>query len=330
MLKYCYSFVVSGAMFETIPKIEKPDFYIELGIRSAKKYAAARKLREKVKTKRIAELEAIKADTFARTIMGHIGKICSSFPSVNQLPVFYKELLEAVIGADELKISIARMQGAAGKIESLARDFKRGARTSDAGRILQKKREFYGRASSLLKKSKKAFSFAENARKTLKNFPSIKTKLTTICICGYPNVGKSTLLSRLTGSRPEIAAYAFTTKQLMIGYIENKMQIIDTPGAFKEDFRKMNWIEKQSYLAIKHLCKKIVFVFDITETCGFTREQQEELFSKLSKRFRAKEFIIYLSKADIGLNKKEDFVNAHKSYKIFEDSDKLKLFLMEQ
>ncbi len=316
-------------MFETIPKIEKPEFYIELGIRSAKRYAATRKLRERVKTKRIAELESIKADTFARTIMGHIGKVCSSFPSVDQLPVFYKELLEAVVGINELRVSIARMQGAAEKIETMAVDFKRAARASDAEKILQKKREFYGRASSMLKKSKAAFSFAENARKTLKNFPSIKTKIPTVCLCGYPNVGKSTLLSRLTGSTPEIAQYAFTTRQLMVGYIDNKIQIIDTPGSFREDFKKMNWIEKQSYLAIKHLSKKIVFVFDITETCGFTTEQQEELFNKIVRKFRAKQFIIYLSKADMGLDKKQEFYERNKSHKIFENSDELKSFLVE-
>ncbi|MBU2638522.1 MAG: 50S ribosome-binding GTPase [Nanoarchaeota archaeon] len=316
-------------MFENIPKIEKPEFYIELGMRSAKRYASSRKLREKVKSRRIAELEIIKADAFTRSVGGCIGKICSSFPTIDQLPIFYKELLEAMVGINELKVSIARMQGAAEKIESMAMDYKKRIKSSDTEYIAKKKREFYGRAFSMLKKSKAAFSFAENARKDLRQFPSIKTKILTICICGYPNVGKSTLLSKLTGSRPDIAPYAFTTRQLMIGYIANKIQIIDTPGNFKEDFKKMNWIEKQSYLAIKHLCKKIIYVFDITETCGFTISQQEELFNKLVKKFRAKQFSIYLSKSDMGLDKKQEFEDNNKNHKIFDDADKLKAFLLE-
>ena len=111
-------------------------------------------------------------------------------------------------------------------------------KANDVFEVQKAKSEFYGRSFAIAKKAKDAFAFIENARKTLKAFPSIKTKMPTICICGYPNVGKSTLLSRLTGSTPEIAAYAFTTKQLMIGYIEGKLQIIDTPGAFTDNLKK--------------------------------------------------------------------------------------------
>ncbi|MDI6738395.1 MAG: 50S ribosome-binding GTPase [Nanoarchaeota archaeon] len=317
-------------MFENIPKIEKPEFYIDLGIRSAKKYAASIKLREKHRVRRQAELESIKAETFARSVKGNIEKICSAFPSINQLPIFYKELLDAMIGADALRINIARIAGIMKTIEELQQKANtRMKKANDLGEVQKIKSEFYGRSFSITKKAKDAFNFLENARKTIKGFPSIKTKMPTVCICGYPNVGKSTLLSRLTGSTPEIAPYAFTTKQLMVGYIENKIQVIDTPGTFTDNLKKMNWIEKQSYLAIKHLTRKIVFVFDISESCGFTIKQQEELFQQLSRRFRAKQFIIYLSKADLGLENKQEFIEAHKEHRIFDNADELKKVLME-
>lgn len=317
-------------MFEAIPKIEKPEFYMELAIRTAKKYSSMKKVREKKRARRLGETEIIKADTFTRTIKGHIERICTSFPSLNQLPVFYSELLDIVIGSNELKVALARIQGTAQKIDELFMDFRRSAKVSDEETTLRKKREFYGRANSILKKTKDAFQFAENARKDMKRFPSIKTKIPTVCICGYPNVGKSTLLYKLTGSMPDIAPYAFTTKNLMIGYIGKDLQLIDTPGAFSEDLKKMNWLEKQSYLAIKYLSKNIVFVFDITETCGFGIKEQEEFFDRLERKFRAKKFVIYLSKADYGTGNKEDILKKYEGKKIFDNAEELKVFLLKE
>ena len=43
--------------------------------------------------------------------------------------------------------------------------------------------------------------------------------ITDICIIGYPNSGKSALLSAITGARPRIADYPFTTRQPVLGVV---------------------------------------------------------------------------------------------------------------
>ena len=53
-------------------------------------------------------------------------------------------------------------------------------------------------------------------------------------LVGYPNAGKSTLLSRLSNAHPKIAPYPFTTLEPMIGVIEypdfSRVTVADIPG----------------------------------------------------------------------------------------------------
>ena len=100
----------------------------------------------------------------------------------------------------------------------------------------------------------------------MRTYPDVK-EMFTVCIYGFPNVGKSTLLNKLTTSKATVAAYAFTTKEINAGYFtveDKKIQVFDVPGTLARE-NKMNYIELQAELVVKELADIIIYVFDVSE-----------------------------------------------------------------
>lgn len=300
-------------LLNNISRIENHQFYLDKAIRSSEKRAKiSRSSLKGTKIQRSIFMEKQKIKILANTLTKDLENIEKAFPTIDNLPLFYQELINITIGKIKLKKSLAGMSWLKNKIIKLENIY-----LSKVSKDPNKSRkEFLGRISSMFKKIKKDFEFLEESRKEMRKFPSIKTQITTICIAGFPNVGKSTLLKKLTGASPEINVYPFTTKRIMLGYIGKKVQLIDTPGAFRQDINKMNNIEKQAFLALKYLCQKIIFVLDPTESCGYSIKDQEDMLKHIKNKFN-KPILLYLSKTDLP-HKKVKYPKA------FQDINRLK------
>jgi len=264
--------------FQNLGKIEPPSVYLDQAFRAA---------RTKEKKDNI-HMEKVQAAT--QVLTKCLGRITEKFPKLDELPEFYLELVRASLDYVQLKKSLGAVKWAEKRIGSLgnhysARIAKNRSETS---------REFYGRVSSVLKQIKEELAYLDHARVVMKRFPAVKTGRFTVAITGYPNVGKSSLLNALTTAKAEVKSYAFTTKDLNIGYMD-KVQLIDTPGTFDRD--KMNNIEVQAYLVVKLVADLIVHVIDPTESCGYSLSKQNNLLARIKKI--GKPVMVVYSKCDI-------------------------------
>ncbi len=88
-----------------------------------------------------------------------------------------------------------------------------------------------------------------------------------IGLVGFPNVGKSTLLSAVTSARPKIANYAFTTlnPQLGVMYAHNReFVLVDLPGLIEGAHTGVGLGDK--FLGHAERTKMILHLIDGTET----------------------------------------------------------------
>ena len=246
---------------------------------------------------------------------------------------FYLELYKLLMPNINLKKVKERIKYIRKILKEIYKKYKNNIKiTKDPEAINKYRKEFYGRISSILRRNWKIFKiyniYLNNRRKIpdIKNYP-------TVVIAGLPNVGKSTLLKNLTGSNVKIEPYPFTTKDLMIGYIETpyfNIQFIDTPGILDRPIEEMNEIEKKAILALDYLANIIVYVIDVTETCGYSIKEQINLLENIRKLFK-KEIILYFSKKDLfneEENKKMEEIVKKYNFTYFDDYNKLKDFLI--
>ncbi|KCZ74131.1 hypothetical protein H311_04905, partial [Anncaliia algerae PRA109] len=157
-----------------------------------------------------------------------------------------------------------------------------------------------GKIVSAVKKLKSSLEYLEEVRQHLSRIPTIDTAKRTLLICGYPNVGKSSFITKISKAKVEIQPYPFTTKNLFVGHFDSNgevFQVIDTPGILDHPLEERNTIEMQSIVAMAHLNSTILFFIDISESCGYFIANQISLFNSLKPLMN--DFVIILSKSDL-------------------------------
>ena len=145
-------------------------------------------------------------------------------------------------------------------------------------------------------------------------------------IVGMPNCGKSSLLSVLTGAKPKIADYPFTTINPNLGvanYDDKEVILADIPGLIEGAHEGIGLGDK--FLRHIERCKNILHLIDITNDNlleNYTKVRKE-LFKYSNKLTKKKEIIVF-NKIDMAnneeINNKIDFFSKKVRKKIYKIS----------
>ena len=317
-----------------LKKIENPKFYVDRAIKLmgesanktrdeiSKKYSKSTRfsLQEKdtQNLNKRKDLELSKIKFLEIHLSKVLSKMILDFKPFRNLGKIYIDLLDASnLKYDNLLKSLEKLNWIKLQIEKLVYTFERKIKISKSdktvGFVLKK---FLGRLNSYFTKEKTHFLNLEKARMFLKTLPNFEKQPLCI-ICGFPNVGKSTLMREITGAKVEINNYPFTTKKLLTGFLQDdltkKVMLVDTPGLLNRSSE--NEIEKKASIVIHKYSSFIVYVFDITEICGYSIKSQLKLLKSIEDLNKDKPILIYFSKTDLYDEELEEthneFVNKH-------------------
>ena len=285
-----------------LPTIPTPDEVVDKAFRRAKKAAMkvrGSKIRGQEKSKRIEEA---RVQTACQVIRDTYEDILKKTPRVEELSEFYQDYIDVVVGVDQLKKSLGALRWASDLLEKLQGQYTSRIRRSPPENASKLRSEAFGRIVSVVNRISDELDFLNFAKQQLRNMPTVDTEATTAVIAGFPNVGKSTLLRRITSAEPEVANYPFTTKGIQIGHLERhwkKFQIIDTPGLLDRPVMDMNEIELQAMVALENLADLILFIFDPSMTSGYPLENQVNLYNEIGQLFKEVTVFPIFNKMDL-------------------------------
>ncbi|WNY25089.1 GTPase Obg [Methanolapillus millepedarum] len=312
-------------IFEKIKTIPTSEELLDKAFRRSTRTMAGKKIDGP--TSRCEANEAMLL-TAANILTDNLANITRMFPNFESLSPFYYDLANILIGVDEIKKSLSRIDWASSKIHTMAREYVGKIRGNPTPGDTRK--EAFGRISSIINSIEPDLKLLGDARNILRDLPDIRDE-PTIIVAGYPNVGKSSFVSYVTNATPEIAPYPFTTKGILIGHmvVNNiRYQVIDTPGLLDRPMSERNDIELQAITALRRLDAIVVILIDPSESCGYEIKDQIKLAKEIQAQFTLPSIIIG-NKSDRDEFRKVDGVDGFISTKTGDGIDDLVKRLVE-
>jgi GTP-binding protein len=126
--------------------------------------------------------------------------------------------------------------------------------------------------------------------------------LADVGLVGFPNAGKSTLLSSITAATPKIANYAFTTLTPQLGMVEYRDSrsfcIADLPGIIEGAAEGKGL----GHRFLRHIERNAILLFMIPADSDDHKKEFDILRNELEQynpEMLQKDFIIAISKSDM-------------------------------
>ena len=155
--------------------------------------------------------------------------------------------------------------------------------------------------------------------------------LADVGLVGFPNAGKSTLLSSISKAKPKIGNYPFTTLTPNLGVVPYKdyksFIVADIPGIIEGASEGKGL----GIRFLRHIERNSILLFLIPFDSNIKNEYQllSNELKKYNKKLLEKKMIIAISKCDLAPKKKIDKITFKSKYPVIKISSITNLGLME-
>ena len=134
-----------------------------------------------------------------------------------------------------------------------------------------------------LSNKRRAPAFAEQAEIGEEKWLRLELKLMAdVALVGFPNAGKSTLISRISAAKPKVASYPFTTLTPHLGVVRRnddfEMVVADIPGLI-EGAASGKGLGHQ-FLRHVERARVLLILVDLADVEGKSPSEQEEILTR--------------------------------------------------
>lgn len=205
-------------------------------------------------------------------------------PSTREMSEFHRALVLSFVG-DEYDEALKAVRRALRVIREFWNQYRLLiASSQDAREAAQLRREGSGRILSVVRRLRRRLEVLERVRRELLRTHVVSEGLPIVVVAGIPSAGKSTLVRRLSTAEPEVAAYPFTTKTVIVGKARVGsiyFYMVDTPGILERPVEQHNEIERKAYAALKSLPDIVLFLVDPSPEKVQDTESQMKLLREI-------------------------------------------------
>ncbi len=212
--------------------------------------------------------------------------VVTAWPTIDDLDPFYVELADAVVGEaypadddpgiDALKQHLSEISWAADKVVEIRQEYESRVARGDIDTARKLRKQAFARIADVVEEVEDDLAAISTAHNALKGVPDIRPDEPAIVVAGYPNVGKSSFVNRVTRASNEIAR-SLHDDAIRIGHFEDqriRYQIVDTPGLLDRPPEDRNEIESQAVSALEHLADAVLVFIDPSGECGYPLADQ--------------------------------------------------------